>query len=110
MKKNIEPVQLPFGEQFEAMWKEWMTYRGERRLPAYKPTGLKRTFAGIVRDSGGSEEVACKMLEQSIEKNWQGIFKLKNYETNLRPATTGAAAGLGASQLLDRLRAAYVRG
>jgi hypothetical protein len=87
---------LPFNSlQFKETWEEWIQYRRERHLPCYKPIGLKRTFAGLVRDSEGIEETAIKMIINSIEKNWQGIFKInnngsQNLITNSKPGTSAA--------------------
>jgi hypothetical protein len=82
-KKAIIIVDLPFtSPEFQLIWAEWMAFRSERRLPAYKPTGLKRTLAALVRDSGNSEETAIAMIIQSIEKNWQGLFPIKNNQIN----------------------------
>jgi|SRR5262252_7987721 len=69
---------LPFGEDFARVWDEWIAHRRENHWKIYKPIGLKRTLSGIIRDSGNSEAVACKMIIQSIEKGWKGIFKLVN--------------------------------
>jgi hypothetical protein len=78
-KKNTHVLpELPFkSDAFAEAWEEWLLYRRERRLPAYKPVGLKRTFNMLIRDSDNNEETAIAMLGQSIEQNYQGIFPLK---------------------------------
>lgn len=81
MKNN--DLQFPFNEpEFIEAWDEWISFRRERRLPAYKPTGLKRTFAGLFRDANGDFKTAIKIIHNSIEKNWQGLFPLKSNGTH----------------------------
>lgn len=91
----MEPVNLPFGEQFKKAWDEWLQYRKERRLPKYVPLGLKRTLNGLIRDSENNEQVAVKIIEQSIEKNYQGLFPLK---TGYGKTTNPTSVKLGTSE------------
>lgn len=71
-------VQLPWNDdQFIEKWSEWLQFRSERRLARYVPTGLKRTFSMLIRDSNNNVQTAIAMIDQSLEKGWQGIFPLK---------------------------------
>lgn len=80
-KKTINDVLWPFtSENFRVAWEEWLVYRRQRHLPNYVPAGLQRTLDGLARDAGGSEAVAIQIITQSIEKNWQGLFPLKNFK------------------------------
>lgn len=98
-------TELPFKEpEFQEKWAEWLEYRKEKRLPAYKPIGLKKTFTALVRDSGGILTEAIDMLEYSMEKNWQGIFK-RNKNGNQNNYKTGNGKAAGANQLLSSLKA-----
>ena len=93
-KQKIEPV-LPFNsDEFQTIWAEWMAFRGERKLPAYKPIGLKRTLAALVRDSNNDEKIAIAIIIQSIEKNWQGLFPVKN-NTQTNGRTTNYWQNIG---------------
>jgi hypothetical protein len=79
MKKEIETIVPPFDDvDFLHTWAEWILYRKQRHLANYVPVGLKRTFAALFNDSGGDVKVAIKMIERSMDKNWQGIFPLPN--------------------------------
>lgn len=78
MKNDTQ--NLPFeSEQFKTTWNEWLEYRKERRLPKYVPRGLKMTFTKLVRESDNDERTAIKMIENSMEQNYQGIFKINVY-------------------------------
>lgn len=71
-------VKLPFtDEKFILKWQEWLQYRKERRLPNYVPTGLKKTFTHLINISGDNAETAIKIIDQSLNNNWQGLFELK---------------------------------
>lgn len=70
--------QLPFGPLFAQKWAEWLKYRTERKLPKYRPMGLKMALKRILRESGENEVEAVDMLQYSMEMNYQGIFKRKN--------------------------------
>lgn len=71
-------IDLPWeDETFREYWQRWLSYRKERRLPSYKPTGLKALFTELRALSGNNSDTACKIILQSITKNWQGLFPLK---------------------------------
>jgi hypothetical protein len=73
----MEDLRLPFREKFATAWNEWLQYRKEGRLKKYVPTGLKKTFTMLRHISGDDEETAIKILSQSMEQGWQGLFPLK---------------------------------
>lgn len=79
MKKE-PPKQLknPFSENFEKTWELWKEYKKEAFGFEYKSViteqmGLKH----LVDLSDGEEEKAVKIVEQSIRRQWQGFFPLK---------------------------------
>lgn len=89
-------VQLPFNHDgFIEKWQEWLQYRKERRLPAYVPTGLKKTFTMLKRISLNSPEIAMQIIDQSISNNYQGLFELKpsSNATNITNTPTGIRQG-----------------
>jgi hypothetical protein len=85
--------ELPFGPLFAQQWAEWLKYRTERKLPKYKPMGLKMALNRIVRESGNSEAEAVDMLTYSMEMNYQGIFKRKQYAPTQRTAKSPNRTG-----------------
>lgn len=86
---------LPFGPLFAQKWAEWLEYRKERKLPKYRPIGLKMALNRIVRESGNIESLAVDMLQYSMEMNYQGIFKRKQnaptQRTTESPNRTGTS-------------------
>ena len=92
---QIFDTELPFGPLFAQQWAEWLEYRKERRLPKYKPMGLKMALKRILNESGGNEAEAVDMLQFSMEMNYQGIFKRKqngpHQKSNESPNRTGTS-------------------
>lgn len=75
----MEEIKLPFeSENFKSIWGDWLLYRRQKKLKTYVPAGLKVTFSKLLRDCGNDEATGIKMIEQSMENNWRGIFPLKN--------------------------------
>jgi len=96
-----EPQKLPFAsEEFKNAWNEWIEYRKERRLPKYVPRGLKMTFSKLVRESDNHERTAIKMIENSMEQNYQGIFKITIYGNK----SDNKGKSSGAYELLEEIR------
>lgn len=59
---------------FTRAWGDWLTYRRERKLAAYKATTLKRQLAAL---EAWGEAAAVAAIDASIRNNWQGIFEPK---------------------------------
>jgi hypothetical protein len=97
-KEPKKEVELPFNSvDFSASWNEWLTFRKEKKLPKYVPTGLKKTFSMLLRISGNNEQTAIAIINQSIELNYQGLFPLKN--TN---GITKGNTSIGKTIVFDR--------
>lgn len=78
-----EEIALPFsGDEFADKWMEWLLYRKQRRLHNYVPVGLKKTFNRLVLDSGNDAKIAIAIIDQSLEKGWQGLFPLRTNNIN----------------------------
>jgi hypothetical protein len=82
---------IPFTEQFAQSWQEWLTYRKERRLPAYKPMGLQKTLSRLIQLANNNEAEAIAIIDYSISQNYQGLFKEKRYGTSINKIGTSAA-------------------
>lgn len=65
-------------DRFKKHWDLWLQYRRERRLPKYTPTSLSLTYNKLLIISQNDSETACKIIIQSIENGWQGLFQLKS--------------------------------
>lgn len=89
--KNIS-MELPFNDpEFEKTWNEWLQYRKERKLPKYVPKGLQKTFTRLKNISGNDPQIAIKIINQSMEQNYQGLFPLSNNNGAVNQQTTSKA-------------------
>lgn len=75
-----------FTQDFLEAWECWTEYRKERRLPAYKPMGLRMQMKRLV-EMGQKRAIAA--IEYSIAQNYQGIFE-DRYATTQRPTTANS--------------------
>ena len=57
--------------EFRAAWADWLAYRKERRLAAYKPIGLTRQLNAL---AAFGPQSAIAAIEQSMAQNYQGLF------------------------------------
>lgn len=76
-KPRPAPVPLPpipaalDTPAFRTAWADWLRYRSQRHLAAYKPIGLQRLFAEL---GEWGESAAVASIAESIRNNWQGLF------------------------------------
>ncbi|KKN74623.1 hypothetical protein LCGC14_0388250 [marine sediment metagenome] len=67
-------IRLPHGLPFAKQWDEWISYRKEIK----KPLKSAKSISGCLNQFWlVSEDTAVKMIQQSINNQWQGIFPLK---------------------------------
>jgi hypothetical protein len=64
-------------QKFIEKWDKWIAYRKEKRISAYKPIGLKSALTDLENISQNDVNIAIEIIEQSLAKNWQGLFELK---------------------------------
>lgn len=68
---------MPFSPDFEISWQLWKDYKKDAFNFVYK--GLyseQMTLKQLVDLSDGDEQKAIKIIEQSIRRQWQGLFPL----------------------------------
>ena len=66
----------PFDLNVEA-WELWKAFRKEQFRTTYKPLGEAAAISKILRISDNNKEVQAKIIQQSIENGWKGLFELK---------------------------------
>lgn len=68
----------PFSEAFLGTWSLWKLYKEESFKFKYKGViSEQMALKQLVELSDGIEEKAVKIIEQSIRRQWQGFFPLK---------------------------------
>jgi hypothetical protein len=72
-------VELPFGKSFEQAWDGWKQYKRDEHRFSYKSAiSEQAALSKIVELSNGNEETAIKIIRQSIENGWKGLFAYRN--------------------------------
>ncbi len=77
---NRDKVEFvnPFGENFSA-WSGWLDYKREEHREKYRSPKTEQAAADkLYKLSGGNQETAKLIIQQSIENRWKGLFELKN--------------------------------
>ena len=66
-------------DAFRSAWADWLAYRRERRLSAYKPRSIASNLATL---SEWGEEAAIASIRNSIRQQWQGLFEPRGANGN----------------------------
>ena len=66
----------PFELNLEA-WELWKAFRKEQFRTTYKPLGEAAAISKLLRISNNNKENQAKIIQQSIENGWKGLFELK---------------------------------
>jgi len=79
-EKESKEVVFPFdSDKFKNYWALWVEYKKVQHNFTYKsPITIQSSLNDLVKLSKGNEEVAIKIIDQSISKSWKGFFELKN--------------------------------
>jgi hypothetical protein len=77
MERKERIVVLPFGEAFQEKWELWKDFKVEQFAFRYKTIGEQGALKALVDISQGREEIAMKIIDQSIANGWKGLFELK---------------------------------
>ena len=73
-------IKLPFTEKFATQWELWLSYRKDIK----KPYKSEQSITGVLKKlTYYTEDTAVKMLQNSIDNGYQGIFEIK--EENGKP-------------------------
>lgn len=76
---KMEDVIWPWEDsEFKDIWDLWCDFRKEKRVSSYRPIGLQATLKNLSELSKGDKITAIAIINQSINKGWQGLFALKN--------------------------------
>lgn len=84
-KDNVTLADLSFvDESFLSIWNKWLKFKDELRDPYKTISGMQTQYAHLVKISGNDPDVAEKIVEKSIRKEWKGLFPLDDKE-NITP-------------------------
>ena len=66
----------------ESAFQEYLTMRKKIKKPICTEMALRRAMNTIERLSKGDNDLAVKILNQSVDHCWQGLFELKEDSSN----------------------------
>ena len=66
----------PFELNLDA-WELWKAFRKEQFKTIYKPLGEAAAISKLLRISNNNKENHAKIIQQSFENGWKGLFELK---------------------------------
>lgn len=72
--------KIDFLEGTEQAWARWKEYRRQIGKPYKSELGEQAAYTKALNQSGNNAEEFVKVIEQSIENNWQGTFHIKDRE------------------------------
>ena len=79
-KEKGETIIFPFtSKNFYEHWNRWTEYKKvEHRFNYKSNTSIQAALMDLNTKSKQDENVACKIIMQSIANGWKGFFELKN--------------------------------
>ena len=104
-----DEIIWPFdSEEFKNHWGLWVRFKKEQFKFTYKSDlSLQGALKELAELSGGVEETAIKIINQSINKGWQGFFALKTGakpDSNTPLTNKFAANDAAAQEILIKLQ------
>ena len=88
MEKDITNViskkksYYPDDELLDEAFNEYVTMRKKIKKPICTDKALHRAMNTLEKLSGGDNDLAVKILNQSVDHCWQGLFELKEDNSN----------------------------
>ena len=67
-----------FGEEFEPVWQEWLDERKDRGTKKYTERGEHAALAKLAKIANNNPDHAKRIIQQSIENGWAGLFPIKS--------------------------------
>lgn len=82
-ESKVKEIIYPFdSDEFKKYWSLWVDFKKEQFNFTYKSAiSLQAALNELTKLSNGHEQIAIKIIMQSINNGWKGLFQLKN-ETN----------------------------
>lgn len=83
-----EQMYYPNDELLNGAFKEFLVMRNKIKKPIATKQALTRMMNRIDKLSGGDNDLAIKILNQSTDHCWQDVYELKEYKQNYRSSNT----------------------
>lgn len=77
-KEKEDELIFPFSDDFRKIWSGWLEYKKKEFKFQYKTVKSEQMAINqLDKLSGGDENLALKIIEQSIVNGWKGLFSVK---------------------------------
>jgi len=73
------PKQFDGSNEFKQMWSQWFEYRETNNFPN-TPKARDKSLGMITKNVNDDPHIGAQIIQQSIDKKWQGLFPLKDME------------------------------
>lgn len=87
-KSEKEQTYYPNDELLDSAFKEFLVMRNKIKKPIATKQALTRMMNKIEKLSGGDNDLAIKILNQSTDHCWQDVYELKEDKQNYRSSNT----------------------
>lgn len=96
-KEKDSDEELIIPEDFKPIWSDWIEYRKAKKKKPYAGTKWEQMAVNkFLENSGNDPVMGRKILNQTIENNWEGLFKLKKeYGESNNQATSSGTGNKG---------------
>ncbi|WP_417536375.1 helix-turn-helix domain-containing protein [Methylophaga sp.] len=85
-KSRLENSELP--EQLNTVaWTQWLDYRAKVKKPFKTPRGERRAMNELIKLSQGDQTLQQRIVDQSIDHEWVGLFELKAQRSGAQVAS-----------------------
>lgn len=81
-ERKGQTVYYPNDELLDNAFREYVTMRNKIKKPITTKQCLTRAMNTLDKLSGGDNDLAIKILNQSVDHCWQGLFELKEDSSN----------------------------
>lgn len=109
MGENSNKVTFPFSsENFMYVWGIWINYKKSQFRFEYKDNaGQQAALNKLVRLSNGREDIAIKIIEESISNGWKGFFELKENNNGQQTSNKQTGTRVNPQSAIDRISKMY---
>lgn len=83
-KSRLENSELP-AQLNTVAWAQWLDYRAKVKKPFKTPRGERRAMNELIKLSQGDQTLQQRIVDQSIDFEWIGLFELKTQRSNGKP-------------------------
>jgi len=91
IKEEDIKLNNPFSEIFLPIWNKWKSYKKDEHKFKFKSIDTEQiAIDNLMIEAKGNEEMATKIIFQSIANGWKGFFKLKENGTDRKQELANA--------------------